>query len=138
MNTAWTEDQPITPRTPAQFAGPIPDEVDVVIVGGGVIGVFSALSAQRAGLRVALLEKGVIAGEQSSRNWGWIRQQGRDEAELPIMMDAIGLWREVDQQTNGQVGFVQGGLSYLASTSARLDELEQWLEIASRRPDINS
>ena len=32
------------------------------------------------GLRVTLCEKGRIAGEQSSRNWGWIRQQGRHPA----------------------------------------------------------
>ena len=129
---AQHDDHPVTPQTPVRFTDPVPDEVDVVIVGGGVIGVFSALSAHRSGLRVALIEKGVIAGEQSSRNWGWIRQQGRDEAELPIMMDAIGMWRDIDQQTNGRVGFVQGGLSYLASTQARLAELEQWLAIASR------
>ena len=43
-------------------------------------------------------EKGRIAGEQSSRNWGWIRQQGRDFAELPIMMESLSLWQQLSTQ----------------------------------------
>jgi glycine/D-amino acid oxidase-like deaminating enzyme len=31
-------------------------------------------------------EKGDVGLEQSSRNWGFVRQQGRDAAELPLMM----------------------------------------------------
>jgi glycine/D-amino acid oxidase-like deaminating enzyme len=41
-----------------------------VVIGGGVIGVCTALFLAEAGKRVVLLEKGRIAGEQSSRNWG--------------------------------------------------------------------
>ncbi|MGB7299712.1 MAG: FAD-binding oxidoreductase [Burkholderiaceae bacterium] len=121
---------PITGATPIRFSDTLPAEVDVVVIGGGVIGVFTALSAVRAGLSVALIEKGQVAGEQSSRNWGWLRQQGRDPDELPIMMDAVHLWKQADEQTGGKVGFVQGGMSYIASTPARLAELEQWLEVA--------
>jgi glycine/D-amino acid oxidase-like deaminating enzyme len=66
----------ITSRTALRFHDKVAKEVDVIIIGGGVIGVFSALYLRRAGKTVALYEKGRIAGEQSSRNWGWIRQQG--------------------------------------------------------------
>jgi glycine/D-amino acid oxidase-like deaminating enzyme len=69
---------PISEATAITFAGPPPSEADVVVIGGGVIGVCTALFLAEAGKRVVLLEKGRIAGEQSSRNWGWIRQQGRD------------------------------------------------------------
>ena len=33
----------ITVATPIQFRGPLPDSVDVVIIGGGAVGVFAAL-----------------------------------------------------------------------------------------------
>jgi len=125
-------DKPITARDATRYRDALPAEVDVVIIGGGVIGVFTALYAARKGLSVALLEKGLIAGEQSSRNWGWLRQQGRDAAEVPIVMQAIRLWKEADEQTGGKTGFTQGGTSYLASTQARLDDLVQWLPIADR------
>ena len=49
----------------------------VVIIGGGIIGVSAALTLAERGIAVTLCEKGEIGGEQSSRNWGWCRQQGK-------------------------------------------------------------
>ena len=53
----------------------IPDEVqpeatEVAIIGGGIIGTFAALTLAARGIPVVLCEKGYIACEQSSRNWG--------------------------------------------------------------------
>ena len=56
----------------------MPAETDVVIIGGGVVGVTAALLLAEWGVPCVLCEKGRIAGEQSSRNWGWIRKQSRD------------------------------------------------------------
>ncbi len=123
--------EPITINTPVQFQDPLPQSVDVTIIGGGVIGVFAALNLARAGKRVLLCEKGRIAGEQSSRNWGWIRQQGRDVAELPIMMRALALWHEVNAETNGACGVQTGGTCYMASSDAAEEENAQWIKIAA-------
>lgn len=124
---------PITEKTPVQFGGKLPEAVDLVVIGGGVIGIFAALYAQRRGLSVLVCEKGRVAGEQSSRNWGWIRQHGRDEAELPIMMEASRLWEEADQAVNGQTGFHRGGVTYLASSEASFARKIRWLDIAKRQ-----
>lgn len=121
---------PVQITHPIRFSAPLPASADVVIIGGGVIGVFSALYLARAGQRVVLIEKGRVAGEQSSRNWGWIRQHGRDRAELPIMMEANRLWGEVDQETGGKTGFKRAGVCYLASSEKKLASRESWLEIA--------
>lgn len=120
---------PITINTPVRFADALPEKVDVVIIGGGVIGIFTALYAARMNQRVLVCEKGRVAGEQSSRNWGWIRQHGRDRAELPIMMDALKLWDAVNDETKGQCGLFIGGTHYLASSQAELKALEEWLPI---------
>ena len=56
----------------------IPDTADIVIIGGGIVGVSTAWFLARQGISVVLCEKGHIASEQSGRNWGWVRQQGRD------------------------------------------------------------
>ena len=79
-----------------------------------------------------LCEKGVIAGEQSSRNWGWVRQHGRDEAELPIMMESIRLWQGMAEEIGEDVGFRQKGVLYLATTKEKLASREAWIELASR------
>jgi glycine/D-amino acid oxidase-like deaminating enzyme len=104
----------------------------VVIVGAGVIGIMSALYLRRAGLSVFVVEKGRVAGEQSSRNWGWIRQLGRDEAELPIMMEASRLWEQIDGETGNATGFRRTGIMYLASTDKEMEEREKWLDVARR------
>lgn len=127
----------ITIDTPIEFSDELPDAVDAVIIGGGVIGIFSALYLARTGKRVLVCEKGRVAGEQSSRNWGWIRQQSRDYAELPIMMQALDLWHEVDRETNGQCGVVTAGTYYYAKTEAQLAAYDSWLALA-REHDLDS
>ncbi len=122
----------ITIDTPITFRDSLPDSVDVAIIGGGVIGVFTALYLTRMGKRVFLCEKGRVAGEQSSRNWGWVRQQGRDATELPIMKNALRLWHEIDQEVNGQCGVATKGTYYLASSQAALEKHEAWLQIAKQ------
>ncbi|MCY0096125.1 NAD(P)/FAD-dependent oxidoreductase [Hoeflea ulvae] len=123
---------PITAASPIRFSDPLPAEVDVVVIGGGVIGVTTALYLNRLGLKVFLCEKGRIAGEQSSRNWGWIRQLGRDEAELPVMMEASQLWQQLDADTGNRTGFRRSGILYLSSTEKDLAKQAGWLEIARR------
>ena len=56
---------------------PLPEAVDVAIIGGGIIGVSTVYYLAKQGVSAAVFEKGRIAGEQSGRNWGWVRQQGR-------------------------------------------------------------
>ncbi len=123
--------QPITLDTPVRFRDPLPDAVDVTIIGGGVIGVFAALYLSRAGQKVLLCEKGRIAGEQSSRNWGWIRQQGRDAAELPIMMRALELWQQANSETRGACGLRTGGTVFLSRSETARAEHEEWVSLAA-------
>ena len=129
--------KPISIDTPIRFDNPLPDEVDVVIIGAGVVGVFSALYLQRLGKRVLLCEKGRVAGEQSSRNWGWIRQHGRDAAELPITRQAVQLWHQADRETGGACGIKTVGIHYLASDEKELAKLLNWMEVA-RAHDMDS
>ncbi len=118
---------PITLATPASYPRTPPRDCEVVVIGGGVIGVCTALFLARAGRRVTLLEKGRIAAEQSSRNWGWIRQQGRDPAELPIMVEAARLWRELSAELDRDIGLKQTGVTYLAETEAKMQRFADWL-----------
>ena len=118
---------PISEGSAVRFAGPPPAKCDVVVIGGGVIGVMTAWHLSERGLKVVLCEKGRIAGEQSSRNWGWIRQQGRDLDELPIMVESLQIWKSLAQEFGAALGFRQDGVMYLARTEAEMAGFEAWL-----------
>ena len=119
---------PISDATPIRFAAPLPARADVVIIGGGVIGVMTAWHLVQKGLSVVLCEKGRIAGEQSSRNWGWVRQQGRDPSELPIMAESLSIWKRLAAEMGEALGFQQTGVMYLAKTQKEIDGFEAWTE----------
>ncbi len=110
---------------------PIPRSVDAVIIGGGIIGCSAAYYLAQQGVSVALFEKGRIAGEQSGRNWGWVRQQGRSPIELPLMIRSLRQWQELQKDLGEDMGFWQGGSLYLAENPTRLAELGEWLTVAS-------
>ena len=110
----------------------LPRSCDVLIVGGGIVGVSAAYHLARSGVSVVLCEKGRIAGEQSGRNWGWVRQQGRDARELPLMMHSMKIWRGLAAELGEDLGFTQGGCLYLAESPAELAHFETWLGTAAQ------
>lgn len=120
------------PVAPFEGDATLPEASDVVIVGGGIVGVMTALELAEAGLSVTVCEKGVIAGEQSSRNWGWVRQMGREEAELPLSAVALDLWRGMDKRIGASTGFRQTGITYAAYTRRDAEHWMQWHETGKR------
>ena len=119
--------------TPVTFSDPLPDAADVVVIGAGIIGTATAWFLARNGTRVVLCEKGRVAGEQSSRNWGWVRQQGRDEAELPIMMESNRIWRSLASETGEKdLAFTPAGCVYLAEKESRVATLQTWHDLAKQ------
>lgn len=103
---------------------------DVVIIGGGIVGCAAAYYLARRGLDVALVEKGEIADEQSSRAWGFVRQQGRDPAEMPLAIASNAIWRGLEAELDADIEWVQGGNLALAGDEMRLEQLRSWLPVA--------
>lgn len=117
-------------QTPKQFNDPLPAKTDVVVIGGGIAGICSALYLAQRGMQVVVCEKGRVAGEQSSRNWGWVRQHGRDPAELPIMMESNRIWQTLHEVVGQDLGFRQQGVLYLASSEKKMQVRERWVDLA--------
>lgn len=122
---------PISLTQPAGHIGPLPEQVDVVVIGGGIIGVTSALYLARSGHSVLLVEKGRVAAEQSSRNWGWIRVQGRDMAEIPIALEAQRLWADLADEVDTDIHLVPGGVAYLARNDRDIAKFSDWKQSAA-------
>jgi glycine/D-amino acid oxidase-like deaminating enzyme len=104
----------------------LPKEVDVVVAGGGIIGSSTALELAERGLRVALCEKGGIGHEQSSRNWGWVRISRRDPREVPLMAEALRIWKTLDQRVGGDTGYKRAGILFTCATDKEYADHERW------------
>ena len=108
----------------------LPRSAEVVVIGGGIIGCATAYWLAKRGIPVALVEKGRIAGEQSSRNWGWCRQQGRDPAEIPLSRHSLALWGELAGEFGVDVGFRRTGVLFVTQDPAELAAWERWAALA--------
>jgi glycine/D-amino acid oxidase-like deaminating enzyme len=136
---------PVTPadavsstwRKPIPPPATLPSTVDVVIIGGGIAGIATAWFLARQGVATAVCEKGHIAGEQSGRNWGWVRKQGRDLRELPMMIESMRIWADLRSELGEDVGFARGGCLFAARTEKQLAGFEQWLTLV-RDFDLDS
>ena len=115
----------------------LPAAADVVVIGGGIIGVCAAWHLARRGHSVALLEKGHVGAEQSSRNWGWCRQQRRARTEIPLARESLRLWEEMQADSGTDVGFRRTGILFLSRDPAELARWEQWTAIA-REQQVHS
>jgi glycine/D-amino acid oxidase-like deaminating enzyme len=104
----------------------LPRSCDVVVIGAGIIGISTALELAERGLSVVVLEKGEVAAEQSSRNWGWCRQMGRDPREIPLILESFKLWRGMNARVGAETGFRQCGIAYVASSESELNKYDQW------------
>jgi glycine/D-amino acid oxidase-like deaminating enzyme len=108
----------------------LPARADVVIIGGGIAGVSTLLSLAEQGVAAVLVEKGRLAGEQSSRNWGFCRTQGRDIAEVPLAIESLRQWDRMAARVGGEVGFTRAGACYLCETPREVAAYEAWLDKA--------
>lgn len=109
----------------------VPAEADVVIIGGGIIGTTAALYLAERGLKPVLVEKGHIAGEQSSRNWGWVRQADRDPREFELIRESLRLWRELGSHGVGDTGFKETGIFFAARKAKEVDTYRAWVKAAA-------
>ena len=105
----------------------LPRSADVVIIGAGIVGVSTALFLAQRGMSVLVCEKGRVAGEQSSRNWGWCRKMGRDPIEIPLAVASARLWDGMNAMVEAETGFRKTGIVYLCGDEREIAKYEAWL-----------
>jgi glycine/D-amino acid oxidase-like deaminating enzyme len=96
----------------------LPDTLDLLVVGGGVMGLMTAFQGVRAGQRVAVLERGRI-GDPATASFGRTRSYRRDYLDAGyarLADESIRLWADFEAATGVEV-LVRCGCLNIAATS---------------------
>ncbi|MBH3429997.1 NAD(P)/FAD-dependent oxidoreductase [Pseudomonas alkylphenolica] len=111
-----------------QTSSVFPSSTSVVIIGGGIIGLTAALALAERNIPVVVLEKGRLAGEQSSRNLGWVRKTSRHAEDIPLAQASDRLWAQMPERVGADVGYRQAGIMFVGRTEKQMAMHEGWLK----------
>jgi glycine/D-amino acid oxidase-like deaminating enzyme len=117
----------VPPITPIETSSVAPTATTVVVIGAGIVGLTAALNLAERGIPVVVLEKGRVAGEQSSRNLGWVRKMMREKHDVPMSLASERLWAQMPARVGADVGYRQAGILYVARTEAEMARHAAWL-----------
>lgn len=94
---------------------------DVIVIGGGLHGLSSALHLARRGVRTCLLERDYCGRYSSGVNAGGVRTMGRDPAEIPLALASRDeIWHTAKGYLGSDCGFVPSGQLQVLETEADL------------------
>jgi sarcosine oxidase, subunit beta len=114
-------------------SGPVPETAEIVIIGGGVMGLSIAYHLARRGLHdVVVIERGYLAEGASGRNGGGVRQQWSTEINIRLMQESVELCRRFAVDLGVNVWFRQGGYLFLARNAAEVARLEKNIALQNR------
>ncbi|MGE8683076.1 MAG: NAD(P)/FAD-dependent oxidoreductase [Acinetobacter sp.] len=113
---------------PVQTSSELPQTAAVVIIGGGIVGLNAALTLAERNISVVVIEKGKIAGEQSSRNLGWVRKTNRLADDVPLAVASDRLWSEMNARVGCEVGYRQEGIMFLSTDEKQIELQKKWLK----------
>ncbi len=87
---------------------------DAIIIGGGIIGAATGYYLSKAGLRVALFERGYLCSGSTGRCIGGVRQQFTSGSSIRLMMRSVELYSRMDEELGTEVHWHPGGYLFLA------------------------
>jgi sarcosine oxidase, subunit beta len=102
---------------------PLPGNAEIVVVGGGIMGLFAALFLARAGREVVLVERETPWSEASGVNAGSLGVQNKLLLLVPYALEALKLWRDMAAIVGRDVGFHNIGGFRIATTESEKETL---------------
>ena len=98
---------------------PLPSGADVVIVGGGVVGVSAAFHLAEAGAEVVLLERDQLASGSTSKAAGGLRAQFSDALNIEIAKRSLQAYKRFEQRPGWEIDYEEIGYLFVLTTETR-------------------
>lgn len=103
---------------------------DVVIVGGGIMGVATAFFLRKRGVSVILLERGLIGQQASGVNFGNTRRMGRPVEQLPLSNRSRESWLKFKELFGEDVELLLNGQLRVGFTPAHEERMAKYAQDA--------
>ena len=111
----------------------LPEAAEVVVVGGGIVGVATALALSQAGMKPVLLEAGAFGGAVTGGSLAAISNHMHGMAEYDLLAWSAQAWRDLSDSLGssfeynpcGQIGFIL--------TEEQVETGEQWVRQENAR-----
>ncbi len=99
--------------------------IDTIVIGGGLHGLSAALHLARAGKRVVILEESWVGRHASGATAAGVRTLNRALEELPISLEAMDMWRNMEALVGSDCGFHPYGQVRVAERPEDVPSLER-------------
>jgi sarcosine oxidase, subunit beta len=105
--------------------------VEIVVIGGGVMGSSIAYHLARQGRRVLVVEQEAESAVEPTASWasaGGVRRQGRHAAEAKLASEAIARWHTLEQELDADLRYRHDGQLLLAESDEEAEYLTRFVE----------
>ncbi len=99
---------------------------DVAIIGGGLVGTWTAYFLRKRGHAVTVIEKGAVGSQASGVNFGNVRLEGRHPTEFPLALRAMQQWEQIEHLIGERCEFNPCGHAYIALDLSEMPRLERY------------
>ncbi len=98
---------------------------DVVVLGAGIVGAACALEFTQAGMRVAVVERGVIGGEATAAGMGHIVVMDDSPAQFALTRYSQLLWAELAPNLPENIEYDRCGTLWIAQNEEEMPEVQR-------------
>ncbi|MEV5540339.1 FAD-binding oxidoreductase [Saccharopolyspora shandongensis] len=107
----------------------LPHRADVVVIGGGVVGVSTAFYLAEAGVDVLLLERDELGAGSTSKAAGGVRAQFSDPVNIELGQRSLRAFEDFARRPGGEIDLKQHGYLFLLSDHADVAAFERGVRL---------
>ncbi|WP_435335677.1 NAD(P)/FAD-dependent oxidoreductase [Haloarchaeobius sp. TZWWS8] len=99
--------------------------MDVVVIGGGIVGLASAHALAERGASVVVCEKGSIGSGSTERSAGGIRTQFSTPVNVELSRESIAVWETFAEEFGTDISYRRAGYLFLAREAETAVDFEE-------------
>jgi sarcosine oxidase subunit beta len=104
------------------------ERADVIVIGGGIIGISASYFLSQQGVDVILLERSSIGSEASGATAGSMGIQSQEIKLIPLVKESFRIWAELQRELEEDLEYRQTGGLRIAETAEELDLLKGYVD----------